>query len=141
MGTWNFVKGRRVTDLFRLCLGIIVLVTMVMGGITLNTQPVQAALTISQPSPCPINLHVKPCVNHGLQFKWSGTGFSPPPLMNWWATNWYWYQTPLSPALADPNSYVYLNQNSGLLSYRFCKLDAGKTFTFKVWVREYRASC
>lgn len=137
MGTWNFVKGRRVTVMFRLCLGIIVLLTMVMGGITLNTQPVQAALTISQPSPCPINLHVKPCLNYGLQFKWSGTDC--PPLHPAW--KWYWYCTGLSPALADPNSYAHLDQNSGLLSYRFCKLDAGKTFTFKVWVTELCSNC
>jgi ribosomal protein L40E len=40
----NFGKGRRAAFFFRLCLGIIVSLTLAMGGMALNTQPVQAAL-------------------------------------------------------------------------------------------------
>ena len=135
MRTWNFVKGRRVTDLFRLCLAIIVLLTMAVGGITLNTQPVQAALTISQPSPCPVNLHVKPCVKGQLQFMWSGTDCNPGPSLYQ-----YWNWTPLNQAPTGASS-ISLDMNTGLLVYRFCKDDIGKTFTFSVWVNEYCPNC
>lgn len=137
MRTWNFVKGQRLASFFRLCLAIIVALTLAVGGMTLNTKPVQAAITISQPSPCPYTVHVKPCLPGELQFEWSGTGFpSSTP-----ADDWTWWWSGLSPALTDPNSYAYLDEDSGILSYRFCEDDAGKTFTFWVIVTEHSATC
>ena len=43
MRTSNFGERRRVAGFFRLCMGIIVSLTLAMGGMSLNTQPVQAA--------------------------------------------------------------------------------------------------
>ena len=43
MRTSNFAKGRLAAGFFRICLGIIVSLTLAMGGMALNTQPVQAA--------------------------------------------------------------------------------------------------
>jgi len=50
MRTANHAKGSRVAGFFRLCLGIIVAVTLAMGGMALNTSPVQA-LTITPSNP------------------------------------------------------------------------------------------
>jgi hypothetical protein len=51
MRTSNFGKGRRVTVLFRLCLAIIVSLTLAMGGMALKTEPVQAVwMSITPPN-------------------------------------------------------------------------------------------
>ncbi|MBM4445730.1 MAG: hypothetical protein FJ023_00010 [Chloroflexi bacterium] len=47
MRTWNFGKCRRAAVFFRLCLGIIVALTLSLGGMALNTQPAQAIFDIS----------------------------------------------------------------------------------------------
>lgn len=46
MRTWNFGKNGSATVFFRLCLVTIVALTLVMGGMALNIQPVHAATVI-----------------------------------------------------------------------------------------------
>ncbi len=134
MRTSNFGKGQRLTGLFRLCLGIIVALSLAMGGMTLNTQPVQAAIEIV--GPCPITIHAKPCLPGTYDFDWTGSSWDPPH-----AERWDFWWSGLNPALTDPNSHAYLDGESGVLSYRFCKDDAGKTFTFEIIVTEYYWYC
>jgi hypothetical protein len=51
MRTPNFGKGRPLTGLFRLCLAIIVALTLAMGGMALKTEPVQAVwMSITPPN-------------------------------------------------------------------------------------------
>ena len=50
MRTSNFGRGRRVAALFRLCLATIVLLTLAVGGMALNPQPVEAAFEINPAS-------------------------------------------------------------------------------------------
>jgi len=50
MRTWNFGKCRKTAVFFRLFLVTIVALSLVMGGISLNTQPVDAIITVT-PSP------------------------------------------------------------------------------------------
>jgi hypothetical protein len=68
----NFGEGRRAAGFFRLCLGIIVTFSLVMGGMALNTQPVQAVdiipagttplpLTECQPFTMTFSLTPTPC--------------------------------------------------------------------------------
>lgn len=59
MTTSNFGKGQRATSFLRLCLAIIVLLTMAVGGTALTPQPVQA-ITIA---PLNFNLNVQECVS------------------------------------------------------------------------------
>jgi len=85
MRTSNFGKGRRVTGFFRLCLGIIVSLTLTMGGIALNTQPVQAVYVLNatlvpvtwpecQPFTYTFTATGATCAPSGLTFMtWPGT--------------------------------------------------------------------
>ncbi len=50
MRTANFARGRLAAGFFRICLGIIVSLTLAAGGMALNTQPVQA-VTINPAGP------------------------------------------------------------------------------------------
>ena len=47
MRTWNFGKCRRAAVFFRLCLVTIVALSLAMGGMALNPQPVRAAFDIN----------------------------------------------------------------------------------------------
>ena len=78
MRTSNFGKGRRVAVLFRLCLAIIVLLTLAAGGMALNTQPVRALDIVPAP---PANFPVVECqpftytfANDGI-FACAGPGY------------------------------------------------------------------
>ncbi len=66
MRTSNSGKGRRVTDFFRLCVCILILVTLAMGGMMLKTEPVQA-FDLAAPPP-PNNFDVIECQSSTITF-------------------------------------------------------------------------
>jgi hypothetical protein len=129
MRTWNFVKGRRFTVLFRSCLAIIVALTLGVGGMALNTQPVQAALTVV--GPCPLTLDVPACEVLEYDFDWSGTSLAPP------GTNHFWWLVLAPPVpLTDPPSWCFIHPDSGVLCMCFNKTLVGWSFTATVGVTE-----
>jgi hypothetical protein len=65
MRTSNFGKGRRIEGFFRLCLGIIVSLTLAMGGLALNPAPVPALDILPIPPPA---YTVQECQSLTVQF-------------------------------------------------------------------------
>jgi hypothetical protein len=138
----NFGKGRRVTVMFRLCLAIIVLLTMAVGGITLNTQPVKAnGYSIIHISNCPTEpLHAHCGPYYVYDFDTAGSSM---PSDGWGqevrfefstATGTPW-NNPYSPVFTNSQSTIYMEAD-GKLHYHFCDPDINKTYIFAVWVSE-----
>ena len=84
MRTSNFGRGRRVAVLFRLCLATIVLLTLSVGGMALNTQPVQA-LTVA---PAAHTDNLTECEYWEQQFTYTPTPlcatYAPFQQYHWW---------------------------------------------------------
>ena len=123
MRTSNFGRGQRVAVLFRLCLAVIVLLTLAVGGIALNTEPVQAIGITAAPVP-PVN--VPECVPFTIQFTATGTVCIPPPNPFFWMVG------------ALP-TWVTLDPNTGLLTGCPPLGEAGNTYNFWVGVSEFAA--
>ena len=91
MRTSNFREGWRTAGFFRICLGIIVTLTLAMGGMALNTQPVQAVWVLVSPA-IPANL--PECVPFTYTFTTTGATCDPAGLtyMTWPGTTGvpYW---------------------------------------------------
>ena len=136
MRIWSFAKGRHIAGVFRLCLAVIVSLTLGVGSIALNTQPVRADITISQPSPCPYTMYVKPCLPGTLQLQWTGTGYGSGCTVD---DHMWWIQG--VPNLQNQHSYFTYNYKTGLISYRFCQEDTNKDYTFTVYVYEHSPNC
>jgi hypothetical protein len=100
MRTSIFGKCRRAVNFFRLFLGVIVALTLALGGIALNPQPAQAIGITADPVP-PVN--VLECQPFTIQFTANGTVCVPPPDPYFW----FW------PALP---AWVTLDANTGLLT-------------------------
>jgi len=65
MRTANLREGRRIAGFFRLCLGIIISLTLAMGGMALNTAPVQAVFHLTPPL---VNYPVPECQFQAITF-------------------------------------------------------------------------
>jgi hypothetical protein len=132
MRTRNFVKGRRFTVLFRLCLAIIVLLTLAVGGMTLNTQPVQAQLTID--GPCNTILEVPACVPFIYRFYWKGTSLDPAGIHHFWEHD-------TLPLLTGTKSWLIVKAEDDAPYLEICgcfdkEYYIGYTFQFEIWVTE-----
>jgi len=113
MRTSNFTEGRRVAGFFRLCLGIIISLTLAAGGMALNTQPVKAAdpviIPLVQP---PIN--PPECVTFTtapLNITSSCTNPPMTPCPGWPnEIHWFWW------ASANPPAWLHLDPATGQLT-------------------------
>ncbi|MCJ7654753.1 MAG: putative Ig domain-containing protein [Dehalococcoidia bacterium] len=122
MRTSNFGENRRAAGFFRLFLGIIVALTLALGGMVLNPRPAQAIGITADPVP-PID--VPECQPFTIQFTANGTTCTPPPDPYFW----FW------PALP---TWVDLDLNTGLLTG--CPdpgSSAGSPYIFFVGVSEF----
>jgi len=100
MRTWNFGKCRRTAVFFRLCLVIIVALTLSLGGMALHTQPVRAIGIAANPG---FTINVSECQPFTIQFTATGTTCTPPPDPYFW----FWPSLP---------GYASLDENTGLLT-------------------------
>ena len=130
MRTSNFEKGRRAAVLLRLCLVIIVALTLSLGGMALNPLPVRAAFDIAPPagfigwnSP-----NLQECVPFSFQFTTIGNTCSIPP-----ENVFFW-------TLGTVPGWANLDKNTGLLTG--CP-DQGSTgaYTFQVYCTELCNHC
>jgi hypothetical protein len=119
MRTSNFGKWRRAAGLFRLCLVLIVALTLSLGGMALHTQPVRAIGITATPA---ATINVSECQPFTIQFTATGTACTPPPNPFFW----YW------PALPG---YASLDGNTGLLTG--CPKVGDPSATFFVGVSEF----
>jgi len=78
----SFGKGLRITGFFRLCLGIIVSLTLTMGGMAFNTQPVQAH-GITGPTPA-IPALLPDCTPFAFQFGYNAPCCGACGVYFWW---------------------------------------------------------
>ncbi|MHB8085928.1 MAG: putative Ig domain-containing protein [Dehalococcoidia bacterium] len=118
----NFAKGRLVAGFFRICLGIVISLTLAMGGTALNTQPVQAIGITATPS---ATITIPECLPFTIQFAATGTSCTPPPNPFFWT----WGPVP---------SWITLDSNSGLLTG--CPppgSNSGSPYSFVVGVSEF----
>jgi hypothetical protein len=124
MRTPNFGKGQHVTVLFRLCLAIIVSLTLAMGGMTLDTKPVQAApITINPAGPIIDNTLLE-CVTTTYTFTAAPAYCGPGPRIIY-----YWL-------VGAPPPGTTLDMNTGVLTCCPTKGTAGSTYTFFVGCAE-----
>ena len=130
MRTWNFGKCRRTAVFFRLCLVTIAALSLAMGGMALNPQPVRAAFDIAPPagfigwnSP-----NLQECVPFSFQFTTIGNTCSIPP-----ENVFFW-------TLGTVPGWANLDKNTGLLTG--CP-DQGSTgaYTFQVYCTELCNHC
>jgi len=130
MRTWNFGKCRRTAVFFRLCLVTIAALSLAMGGMALNPQPVRAAFDIAPPagfigwnSP-----NLQECVPFSFQFTTIGNTCSTPP-----ENVFFW-------TLGTVPGWANLDKNTGLLTG--CP-DQGSTgaYTFQVFCTELCNHC
>ena len=117
MRTSNFAEGRGVAGFFRLCLGIVVILTLAMGGMALNTQPVQAH-TVNLPVIPPILLE---CVPFTIAFSHTAADCPPVP-----PSIFFWWLDVAAPA------WVTIDPNTGVLTGCPPLGTAGTSFTFQV---------
>ena len=118
MGVSNFRKVRRAAGLVKLCLGIIVSLSLALGGIALTPGPVQAT-GITPAGPVTYNLPV--CIPWQQQFTISPT--CPP------GTVFYWL-------VGSTPAWVNLDTNTGLLTACPVASSAGTSSSFQVWCTE-----
>jgi zinc-ribbon domain/Putative Ig domain len=119
MGVSNYTKGRRTAGFLKLCLAIIVSLSIVMGGIALTPGPVQAT-GITPAGPVTYNLPV--CIPWQQQFAISPT--CPPG-----STIFYWL-------VGSTPAWVNLDANTGLLTACPVASAAGTSISFQVWCTE-----
>jgi len=123
MRTSNFVEGRHVVVFFRLCLAILIALTLAVGEMVLNTEPVQAIGIDADPVP-PID--VPECAPFTIQFTATGTVCTPPPNPFFWT----WGAVP---------AWMTLDPNTGLLTGCPPLGEDGNTYNFWVGVSEFTA--
>jgi hypothetical protein len=123
MRTSNFREGRRAAVFFRLCLAIIVSLTLAMAGMALKTEPVRAIGITADPVP-PVD--VPECVPFTIQFTATGTVCPTPPNPFFWT----WGVLPI---------WVTLDPDTGLLTGCPPLGEAGNTYNFFVGVSEFHA--
>jgi hypothetical protein len=117
----NFGEGRHVVVFFRLCLAILIVLTFAVGGIVLNTEPVQAIGINADPVP-PID--VPECTPFTIQFTATGTVCTPPPNPFFWIIG-------VVPA------WITLDPDTGLLTGCAPVGEDGNTYNFVVGVSEF----
>ncbi len=120
MRTSNLGKGRRVAVLFRLCLAIMVLLTLAVGGLALNTQPVRAIGIDADPPG--FTYSVAEGQPFSIQFTATAPGCTPPPDPFWW----FWPSLP---------GYANLDWSTGLLTG--CPQVGDPSATFIIGVSEF----
>lgn len=129
MRTPNLWKGRRAAGFFRLCLGIIVSLTLASGGITLNTAPVQALFDIVAPFNFPVD-NVTECQPFTINHNFSTAGEAcplPPP----GDSIFFW-------GLGNP-AWVNVDPVTGVLSGCVDNGTAPGPYTFQVWATQHYA--
>jgi hypothetical protein len=130
MRTSNFGNGWRVAVLFRLCLAIIVLLTLAVGGVALNPQPVQA-LTIN---PATLTDNATECQYWEHQFTYTPTPIcnpaSCPPYQHyhWWV-------------IGTPPPGLTLDQNGLLSGCPPLGASAGSPYNFAIMCSEVCCCC
>jgi hypothetical protein len=107
MRTSSFAKGRRAADFLRICLGIIISFTLVMGGIVLGSGPAQANIVVS---PDPTNASWQECVPITAITFTHGPSANPPPAPGWPAEIFFFW-----PAGVLPPG-VNMDMSTGVLS-------------------------
>ena len=100
MRTWKFGKCRKTEVFFRLCLVIIVTLTMSLGSLALDTRPVRAIGINAAPG---ASINVNECQPFTIQFTATGTVCPPPP------NPFFWVWPGLPP-------YATMDMNTGLLT-------------------------
>lgn len=125
MRTSNFGKGRRAVGFFRLCLGIIVSLTLAMGGIALNTRPVQA---ITLHPTASFTENVTACVPFTIPFTYTNVICLPPPPKPFFWTGAGTYPTTWTASI---------DQDTGLLTGCPDIGDVGNSYAFDVGVTEF----
>ncbi|MBN1374857.1 MAG: zinc ribbon domain-containing protein [Dehalococcoidia bacterium] len=76
----NFIKGRHAAGFFRICLVIIIALTLAAGGIVVDSAPAQADIVVS---PDPTNVSWQECVHIAPITFTHGPSANPPPLPGW----------------------------------------------------------
>ena len=114
MRTPNLGKGRRVAVLFRSCLAVIVVLTLAVGGMALNTEPVQACNCM----PTPFNKTVQECEFFQQQFQCTAL-CTPGPVVYWWL-------------LGNVPSWINIDGQTGLLTVCAPTGTAPISYSFQV---------
>lgn len=124
MRTWNFGKCRRASVFLRSFLGIIVALTLSLGGMALNAVPVHAAFDIA---PANIVISAFECLPFvDTQLHTAGTTCSAPP------NNVFFWLVQTGPPIP---AWLNIDQNTGALSGCPPKPSAG-AYTFGVQCSE-----
>jgi len=123
MRTSNFAKGLRVAGFFRLCLGIIVSLTLAMGGMALTPRPVQANTIVTPAIPATL----PECV----PFTYTFSVTWPPPIPPRCANLIYW----TFPGTTGVPVWMNLNPVTGVLTGCPPQASAGTLVDF--WVIAY----
>jgi len=122
MRTSNFAKGRRAAGFFRLCLGIIISLTLAMGGTALNTAPVSA-----------IGLQLFPAVFNMIECTPFTYTFAVDPVTCACPSGYQYYLVGTIP------NWVHLDQNTGVLTATPPAGSAGIIPPFNIVCSEYVA--
>ncbi|MCX6006327.1 MAG: Ig domain-containing protein [Chloroflexi bacterium] len=123
MRTSNFAKGRRVTGFFRLCLGVVLSLSLILGWMALIPVPVQAT-GIAPAGPVSYNLPV--CIPWQQQFT-IAPSCPPGGIIFYWLVG-----------VGIPG-WVNVDMNTGLLTVCPDAASAGTSLTFQVWCTEMNA--
>ena len=121
MRTWNFGTRHTAAVFLRLCLVTIIALSLAMGGMALNPEPVHAT-GINPAGPVSYNLPV--CIPWQQQFTITPSCPS--------GTVFYWLVGGGIPA------FVNLDQNTGLLTACPDQASAGTSASFQVWCTELK---
>lgn len=115
----NIKLSRRASGFFRLCVCVSVALTLAVGGMALNPQPVQAIGITAAPA---ATINVSECQPFTIQFTATGTSCAPPP------NPFFWF-------LGAMPAYATLDPNTGLLTG--CPKVGDPSATFLVGVSEF----
>ena len=125
----NCAKDLRAAGFFRLCLGIIISLSLAMGGMALNIAPAEAApIRLEPPTTSALTVTVTAGQTYTYQFGHTDTSFTNAPPAQWWFY-WHW-------PIVLPN-WMQFDHNTGVLTV--CHPPTLVAHSHTGWVRVIEA--